>query len=72
MPGKNWQPIQTAPRDKDRMLLWAQLSVPGSPHSVMIGRLDDGMGWVVDDHPAGMIQIVPTHWMPLPEGPNSN
>ena len=47
-------------------------SFAGTTYSVVIGQFDAGLGWVVDTGVGGMIQIVPSHWMPLPDGPNSN
>ena len=68
----NWRRIETAARDKEKQLLWARPNLHGTTYSVVIGQFDAGLGWVVDTGVGGMIQIVPSHWMPLPDGPNSN
>jgi hypothetical protein len=61
----SWQPIDTAPKDGTRILLWTE-------DRVVIGRWYDnalfGLGWRHDDgnftEPDGM-----THWMPVPGKP---
>jgi hypothetical protein len=61
--------IITAPRDGSRVLLWAYTETPPAPPSVMVGYHDIAFGWVSLGC-AGLMPVIPTHWMPLPEGPN--
>lgn len=51
-----WQPIETGPQDGTRVLLW----LPGTDARVVVGN------WIATEpqHPSD-----PTHWMPLPKGP---
>ena len=73
-----WQPIETAPKDK-RILLYR----PTAPEwwMVMGGRYDSDKYaknpkpyWSTDNWSLGKMeqrQNAPTHWMPLPEPPKS-
>jgi hypothetical protein len=66
-----WQPIETAPRDGSKILLWARVHSPAdATSSVMVGLFDISFGWVTASY--GGTPIVPTHWMPLPNSPTSN
>lgn len=66
-----WQPIETAPKDEKRVLLY-------SSDGVDIGafnkwwNLDSG-AWLRDQTAEydndGMVISPPTHWMPLPDPP---
>jgi uncharacterized protein YaeQ len=64
-----WQPIETAPKDGEKILAWLVTSC-GS-----IGFVDT-LYWCSDDEPerwlnthADEVYSTPTHWMPLPEPP---
>jgi hypothetical protein len=72
MAENNWKPIETAPRDEGRMLLWARASLPDESYSIEIGRFDPDLGWVIDVGQAGVTQIEPSQWMPLPDPPKAN
>lgn len=68
---KDWSPIEGAPNDGTKVLLWAHVAAGGKPF-VAIGRFING--WHADsgDIPGvtlGYIPIVPTHWMDLPAPP---
>jgi hypothetical protein len=53
-----WQPIDTAPQDGTRVLLWAE------------GKCRVG-NWIY--YPADANNpVAPTHWMPLPEPPSAD
>lgn len=63
----DWMPIETAPRDGTRVVLW------GASESVLAYWYGDSLGWQLvhtgawaEDADVG---IDPTHWRPLPEGP---
>ena len=51
-----WQPIETAPTDGTRVLVWARDHGRGVDHSNEEQGLDWGAKW--------------THWRPIPEAPN--
>jgi len=53
-----WRPIETAPMDGAKVLVWWG--------AVYIAS-NFGMGWVEDD----LTKLSPTHWMPLPEAPTN-
>ena len=64
----DWQPIETAPKDGTSVLLWSvEIREPvigcwSTAHATI-------REWWVDSWgPPGFDD--PTHWMPLPEGPN--
>jgi hypothetical protein len=70
---RSWQPIETAPKDGTRILLW-------DTDEVVIAKWDDistggAKGWqiaVVNMHSnLNYYEAAynPTHWMPLPEPP---
>jgi hypothetical protein len=59
-----WQPIETAPNDGTRVLVWLTRSPArsGRPQVVMGAPWHDGkQAWWID---------CATHWMPLPEPPS--
>ena len=59
----DWQPIDTAPRDDDDILLW-------DGHSVKMGWLDDdGKHKFITDFGGPHNVVDATHWMSLPEPP---
>ena len=78
----NWQPIETAPTDGARLLLWdakRDLAVSGfwhvQPSSDTFDGYDPGWeGWATDDEVIiwdGDADDGPTHWMPPPEPPKA-
>jgi hypothetical protein len=75
-----WQPIETAPRDGERIVLakydWAHGLSAFGPSDVQIYGLwwmtvgywsDKWLNWNDGIEPSGLAS--PTHWMPLPEPP---
>lgn len=63
-----WQPIETAPKDGTRILVWPYWS-DGTPEVVKwvkMRRVPDR--WEV--HGGTFLNSQPTHWMPLPDPPN--
>lgn len=78
-----WQPIDTAPKDKDvRILLYCARALgeirTGHWHhhtyEVDGERAYEVTGWWLDgfDHPFNRPPFMPTHWMPLPEKPEGD
>lgn len=71
----DWQPIETAPKDGTEVLLWL-----GFPFSrIEYAKWYQGWGLWIDaedpepedsDEVRGTGELVPTHWMPLPEPPS--
>lgn len=56
----DWQPIETYPKDRPRVLLWGN-------GAVRFGYLDERGNWRKLHH--GHMHGKPTHWMPIPEPP---
>jgi hypothetical protein len=66
-----WRPIATAPKDGTQILLYAQTSSQTQKFRA-IGVFDPGLGWVAQlpgKETTDLVQLSPTHWMPLPEFP---
>lgn len=61
----NWQPIETAPKDGTEILIWEGGK---DGNGVEASFWCDTWGWV--DTVEGYLQYKPTHWMPLPGGPD--
>ena len=73
---REWQPIETAPRDGREVILAVAMRA-GIPHGVLVGHFMPG-GHCIDDHPAidggwyfwnGCMfdkAANPTHWMEMP------
>jgi hypothetical protein len=62
-----WQPIETAPKDGERIML-----ADVSDGYVSSGFYDQSVwnhGWVTACDRSDADTIDPTHWMPLPEPP---
>jgi hypothetical protein len=58
----NWQPIETAPRDKTKILVWTGRDFDILWWSERLNGWTFNDDWEVDD---------PTHWQPLPAPPES-
>lgn len=73
---QEWQPIRTAPRDGESILLWSpywsdtfgvsigqfdQFAADAHGHDCWLGSEFDTATWDASEQP--------THWMPLPEPP---
>lgn len=59
--GNAWRPIETAPKDGTRVMLWAA-EWEGANSGCMFGT-----GWGQYDH---IWKHQPTHWQPLPAAPD--
>ncbi len=72
----SWQPIETAPRDGTRVLLWwdgdfapvAHWEPDGWAYHMTMNWMAD-RGCVIAD---ALLGYEPTHWMPLPEPPQED
>ena len=74
-----WQPIETAPKDGTRILLFHEVEPGGLRPAIVPAKwFDDGWlaGWDADDGvllwAEGRAGKGPTHWYPLPPGPLSS
>jgi hypothetical protein len=67
----SWQPIETAPRDGTRILVYDPSESEGGP--VLAAYWSDSVwwqdAWMVWDCRSDGWQVSPTHWMPLPSPP---
>ena len=57
-----WQPIETAPKDGTRVLIYPSHFMDGKNQSVAWWN---GEAWTDDEGP----DMHPTHWHPLPDDP---
>lgn len=64
----NWQPIDTAPKDKGRVIVFLPEYPWGNP--VVAEWSDHFQSWdVPDEQCGGTFSCDPTHWLPHPEFP---
>lgn len=65
-----WLPIESAPADGTPLLLFGR-HINATASVRMVGHYSgEDFGWIaVSFVPHGPMQIVPTHWMPLPAPP---
>lgn len=64
---REWQPIETAPKDGTVILLYRYLR--GSLSFVIGYATNDGIKPIWMEYSAPFKTIEPTHWMPMPEVP---
>lgn len=65
-----WQPIETAPKDGTRLLLWWGSEVHIGRCVVAGMSRDGGDWWRSESHQVFKVaEGRPTHWMPLPAAP---
>ena len=80
---KEWQPIETAPKDGTLILLrgyWAGEinGIEANKKETLVcsydGEMTDygGYHWTVQGTDAYAAWMKPTHWMPLPDPPEEN
>lgn len=62
----SWQPIETAPRDGTRVLLWGWTMASGEASSCIVARMEFDNTW--RSHAQHVVRDA-SHWMPLPDGP---
>lgn len=70
-----WQPIETAPRDDTEVLLYCEKFLPeiGKEYGpgICVGSSQGVRGWSVAHSDYYRVELVATHWMPLPPSPVS-
>ncbi len=70
-----WQPIETASSQKD-VLVWDGENISIAHRSDLFGdwyAVADGKTiWEGHRDRGGLMEVSPTHWMPLPDPPVSN
>lgn len=62
-----WQPISTAPKDASEVLVW---DGPGEAFVAFWHGKREQWLWTIHDL-SGDEVLAPTHWMPLPDAPES-
>ena len=66
----SWLPIETAPKDGRRVLLWRhddELEIGYWSTSVWVSP----GAWIIYEARSDTVELHPTHWMPLPTTPNA-
>ena len=63
-----WRPIESAPRDVERCILWCADLYRGEPEGPKMGRIKDGT--VYGEGMSGDWTF--SHWLPLPEAPEAS
>lgn len=58
-----WQPIETAPKDGTRILVFRENEDGHEQKRIGVDYFKRGVWWL------SRTQMRPTHWMPLPEPP---
>jgi hypothetical protein len=67
-----WRPIETAPKDESRFLAYFPDAPEWYDYSVICWSARSTQWWGCSPAAAGIIdQYDPTHWMPLPEPPET-
>jgi hypothetical protein len=61
-----WQQIETAPRDGTPIILYVPVNRPGM--RVLAARAGDYEWWILS---GSVVLGKPTHWMPLPNPPET-
>lgn len=64
-----WQPIETAPMTSRARLIWC----PEIQCTFAVTWHDEDKEWVIwpGGRPLAYLAVTPTHWMPLPEPPET-
>ncbi len=65
----NWQPIATAPKDADKILLYSAEEGFDCGYWEESVWLPKGGAWIIYLARSDTAILNPTHWMPLPEPP---
>lgn len=71
-----WRPIETAPKDGTRIWCWFHYDDEDSgAYAVRWDRneYEESKNWTLDDGESATLSYdPPTHWMPLPQPPNTH
>lgn len=75
----DWQPIETAPKDGTPIIIGREMPpwgfVMGVGYYAEIDDVPGCQGWIPTaafSDPPGVLGLAhPTHWMPLPKGPDA-
>ena len=65
----SWQPIKTAPKNGDEILLAHDGAADGTAGWVQIGYWEHGAWFVAEDEYDPRSKFAPTHWAPVPLPP---
>jgi Protein of unknown function (DUF551) len=67
-----WLPIQLAPKDGTRIMLWCgdEIEIGYWSMSGWVGTPDKPGAWIIYENRSDTIELAPTHWQPLPMPPN--
>lgn len=69
----NWQPIETAPRCGDEVILWTERGVTSPCIWSKKGDISENGFWLWwQAEPEYLIEVKATHWMPLPSPPEED
>lgn len=63
-----WQPIESAPKSGETLLLW-ESGDPECGHWSTSVWVTKGGAWISYESRSDTLEIEPTHWMPLPKPP---
>ena len=67
-----WQPIETAPKDGQPILLSRPMAPLGDDdYAVFICVAYESNGHWFRDKDSELVSFTPTHWMPLPDPPKA-
>jgi hypothetical protein len=64
-----WQPIETAPMDGSFILAVLRDKALCGNSVFVVGFDSDFEYWCCDDPIGSWVEVQPTHWIPLPDGP---
>lgn len=69
---REWQPIETAPKDGTYVLLWLSGDGYHGPRNcnITVGVHTDSGWYYIADGAGGKTSDEPSHWMPLPDPPS--
>lgn len=69
----DWQPIETAPKDGTRVLVFCLTGWRSAPHQITVAEYSNLLGWSLADTGANAedadLDGPPLYWQPLPSPP---
>ena len=66
-----WQPIETAPKDGARIVVWIPAEDDDPPEVAYVQWASHFSGWLGVNSAWQLESPQPTHWMPLPKPPEA-